>query len=497
MMAALMTTQMRRGIVECFCEDSVMQRTCLCVSGRGVVQELGLQVSLEQAEPAASGAQAAAPTLIVTEAPPTVTVPPVAPEPTGGNTTSADAPRDIGMGIDGEVNSTPQQGSTPVAPTGKKTNWAAVGGGVAAVIVLLLLSTACFLIARRRRYRLNGKTMAHGFGGVHTAKPGGKSDHAALFHKDRNRSKRYGVAASNANRPSPTGLTTTAWDVMSAGVYSNITTSVATATTAYNTSVSAGETSFEQQKERLKTELDHMRRRSENFLRQYAVMPWTERREGGQGVVQFMRSARTEEAVAVKFFLSRKAFDAELELYQVDVLRSMMPAIRLEMNNADGTERNSRGYPWPPCIVIEKGESLQEWKAKTKPAFSTVVDVRTLMATCTPFKYISMNPIYTFSHGLFVSVYCFVASRWGFAHFFFYLTTTAFVLIQLGSLVLRISTDLYIIKACLPGSYLGRQDRWEGSDKSDGRLTLCDAELRCLATKQCTLRWLWQDEPYY
>ena len=171
-------------------------------------------------------------------------------------------------------------------------------------------------------------------------------------------------------------------DATSASAQSICTRSVATAT--YNTPASAGETMVEQQKERLTTELDHLRRHNENFLGQYAVLPWTERREGGQGVVQFMRSARTEEAVAVKFFLSRNAFHAELELYRVDVLRSMMPAIRLELSNADGAERNSRGYSWPPCIVIEKGESLQEWRARTKPAFSTIVDVRSHVSTRSP-----------------------------------------------------------------------------------------------------------------
>eukprot|EP00892_Ulva_mutabilis_P011349 jgi/Ulvmu1/8587/UM045_0030.1 len=185
----------------------------------------------------------------------------------------------------------------------------------------------------------------------------------------------------NGSAQAHTGLTTTvASDVTSAGARSNYTTSVATATSVYNTSTSAGETTVAQQKERLTTELDHMRQHNELFLGQFAVLPWTERREGGQGVVQFMRSARTEEAVAVKFFLSRKAFDAELELYKVDVLRSMMPAIRLDLSNADAAERNSRSYPWPPCIVIEKGESLQEWKAKTQPAFSTIVDALCLIA---------------------------------------------------------------------------------------------------------------------
>ena len=121
-----------------------------------------------------------------------------------------------------------------------------------------------------------------------------------------------------------------------------------------------------------------MRRRDERFLGQYAVLSWTERREGGQGVVQFMRNTRAEIFVAVKFFLSHKAYDTEMQLYKVDVLRSMMPAIRLELRNGDNVERSSRGYPWPPCIVLEKGESLQEWKARTQPAFSTILDVRSL-----------------------------------------------------------------------------------------------------------------------
>ena len=178
---------------------------------------------------------------------------------------------------------------------------------------------------------------------------------------------------------------TAASEIASAGIRTRstgVTTSFAAfITTEYSPAVAAGEMTSKQQRERLVTELDHMRRHDELFLGQYAVLPWTERREGGQGVVQFMRSTRTDEAVAVKFFLSRTALETELELYDVEVLRSMMPAVKHEVRNADKAERNSRGYPWPPCIVLEKGESLQEWKAKTQPAFSTIVDVRCLPVT--------------------------------------------------------------------------------------------------------------------
>ena len=155
--------------------------------------------------------------------------------------------------------------------------------------------------------------------------------------------------------------------------------------TAYNTSVAARETTCAQQKQRLGTELDHMRQSGELFLGQFVVLPWTYRHEGGQGVVQIMRSMRSEDFVAVKFFMSRSAFDAEVELYQAAELRSIMPAIQMEVSNSKASERNSRGFPWPPCIVIEKGESLQEWKSKTQPAFSTIVDVRPVLCNGIPY----------------------------------------------------------------------------------------------------------------
>ena len=193
-----------------------------------------------------------------------------------------------------------------------------------------------------------------------------------------------------------TGLTTTLpAHAPSAGGHSNDSTMVAplvivggTKTafdgswSAYNTAVATQEAVFAKQKQLLTAELNAVRKHRELFLGKYTVLPWTERREGGQGVVQFMRSKRSDVAVAVKFFLSRTAYDAELELYRVDVLRGMMPEVQLTVANGDAAERSSRGYAWPPCIVLEMGESLQEWKARTRPAFSTILDVR-LWRPCT------------------------------------------------------------------------------------------------------------------
>lgn len=57
------------------------------------------------------------------------------------------------------------------------------------------------------------------------------------------------------------------------------------------------------------------------------------RRSGGQGVVQFARSAHSTEGVAIKFFLNQQAFQCEQELYMRPELRSMMPAITLIESN--------------------------------------------------------------------------------------------------------------------------------------------------------------------
>lgn len=134
--------------------------------------------------------------------------------------------------------------------------------------------------------------------------------------------------------------------------------------------------SLHDKKHQLGYELDHLRHTSELFLGRYVVLSVHERREGGQGVVQFMRSALSEEAVAVKFFLSRSAFEQETALYSNEVLKGMMPATREVVGNTDGVAVSSRGYQWPPFIVLEKGESLQEWAQREEARYSTIMDVR-------------------------------------------------------------------------------------------------------------------------
>ena len=135
-------------------------------------------------------------------------------------------------------------------------------------------------------------------------------------------------------------------------------------------------------KRRLQHELVGMCDGEELFMDAYRVLSPREQREGGQGVVQFMRWARTEEPVAVKFFLSQVAFDEEMQLYAEASLRSMMPVMREAMRA--GQVRNRSGYVFPAFVVLERGESLQDWRRNVMPQTATVVDVRALPACIYP-----------------------------------------------------------------------------------------------------------------
>ena len=132
-------------------------------------------------------------------------------------------------------------------------------------------------------------------------------------------------------------------------------------------------------KRRLQHELVRMCDGEELFMGAYRVLSPQEQRVGGQGVVQFMRWARTEEPVAVKFFLSQATFDEEMQLYAEESLRSMMPVMREAMRA--GQVRRSSGYVFPAFAVLERGESLQDWRRNVLPQTATVVDVRALL-TC-------------------------------------------------------------------------------------------------------------------
>lgn len=72
--------------------------------------------------------------------------------------------------------------------------------------------------------------------------------------------------------------------------------------------------------------------------------------------------AQSRRDYAVKFFYEPEAFEREAELYANATLRSMMAATHDVCSNSDGARTAPNRYRLPPFIVIQRGESLDEWQ---------------------------------------------------------------------------------------------------------------------------------------
>ena len=64
---------------------------------------------------------------------------------------------------------------------------------------------------------------------------------------------------------------------------------------------------------------------------------------------------------AIKFYLDRKAFERERDLYMHSKLKTMMPATLAVEDNLSGGVATRYGYTFPPFVIIECGQSLDEW----------------------------------------------------------------------------------------------------------------------------------------
>eukprot|EP00892_Ulva_mutabilis_P005913 jgi/Ulvmu1/3694/UM017_0111.1 len=117
--------------------------------------------------------------------------------------------------------------------------------------------------------------------------------------------------------------------------------------------------------EELQVALDAMSSMQAPFYNRYRLSSAVDRRVGGQGVVQFAGIASTLDRAAVKFYIDRSAFDRERELYTESQLKAMMPATLAIEDNASGKVCTPYGYVFPPFVIIECGQSLDEWARDT------------------------------------------------------------------------------------------------------------------------------------
>lgn len=117
----------------------------------------------------------------------------------------------------------------------------------------------------------------------------------------------------------------------------------------------------------------------------------------------------TSRRFAVKFFLDHHTFYAEAALYaaffpelrtspEIDAAArrvcimheehapigatvNFVPRIEAVLDDSQGELVDARGSSLPPCIVMERGESLMEWAERTEPDLFTVLAVRALTYT--------------------------------------------------------------------------------------------------------------------
>jgi Protein kinase domain len=130
-------------------------------------------------------------------------------------------------------------------------------------------------------------------------------------------------------------------------------------------------------KQALAVSLSHMSDVKEPFLGTYLVLSAAHRREGGQGVVQFVQRISDQRDFVVKFLFDSACFARESEFYRHTSIRNVLPDVEAMSANADGCVRCSNGFAFPPFIIAERGESLNEWTQRVAPD-----DVTSMFVLC-------------------------------------------------------------------------------------------------------------------
>lgn len=83
--------------------------------------------------------------------------------------------------------------------------------------------------------------------------------------------------------------------------------------------------------------------------------------------MQFACSKTDPNQYALKFFLSAHDFEAEKKIYTDSPLGALLPRHEGLFDNSDSILMDAKGNKLPPCIVMERGESLDEWSKRRKP----------------------------------------------------------------------------------------------------------------------------------
>eukprot|EP00892_Ulva_mutabilis_P002847 jgi/Ulvmu1/12563/UM091_0004.1 len=132
----------------------------------------------------------------------------------------------------------------------------------------------------------------------------------------------------------------------------------------------------------LHSQLSHFGK-SDVLLGRFTLLGETQRRQGGQGVVAFATGMEDRLEYAIKFFVVHSSYIAERQLYESKLLGALLPKIEDVYDPVLSPSRllDRCGRPLPPCIVMERGESLNEWSRRAKPDVFQSVAVMAHVAT--------------------------------------------------------------------------------------------------------------------
>jgi hypothetical protein len=80
----------------------------------------------------------------------------------------------------------------------------------------------------------------------------------------------------------------------------------------------------------------------------------------GQAIVQFAISTQDQRPYALKFFLVPEEYKAEANVYSDSPFMTVLPRLEECIGNEDDQIVDLSGKKLPPCIIMERGESLDE-----------------------------------------------------------------------------------------------------------------------------------------
>ena len=73
-----------------------------------------------------------------------------------------------------------------------------------------------------------------------------------------------------------------------------------------------------------------------------------------------------------RLFLRTQDFEEEAAQFRDPVLRQVLPQLHHISDNADGAVRTTSGVPFPPFLVLERGQTLADWCMQPRKALQVI-----------------------------------------------------------------------------------------------------------------------------